>query len=76
MLRLLGAQQRGWVVLGAEGPFARERTFLSTLLPGPSAERRRRRDRGGLAQEVCRQDAYRHDGLQWGGRAAALLCLP
>eukprot|EP00969_Alexandrium_andersonii_P046900 2057852-Alexandrium_andersonii.AAC.1 len=61
MLRLLGAQQRDWVVLDAEGPLARERTFLSALLPGPSAERRRRRDLGPvweLAQEVCRQDAY------------------
>eukprot|EP00969_Alexandrium_andersonii_P293943 12991382-Alexandrium_andersonii.AAC.1 len=34
ILRLLGAQQRGWVVVDAEGPFARERTFLSTFLPG------------------------------------------
>eukprot|EP00969_Alexandrium_andersonii_P178957 7911480-Alexandrium_andersonii.AAC.1 len=76
MLRLLGAQQRDWVVLDAEGPFARERTFLSTLLPGPSAERRRASVGGGLAQEVRRQDAYRHDGLQRRGRAPALLCLP
>eukprot|EP00969_Alexandrium_andersonii_P279408 12350710-Alexandrium_andersonii.AAC.1 len=46
MLWLLGAQQRDWVVMDAEGPFSRERTFLSTFLPGPSAEHRRRKDLG------------------------------
>eukprot|EP00969_Alexandrium_andersonii_P100605 4438361-Alexandrium_andersonii.AAC.1 len=51
MLRLLGAQQRDWVVLDAERPFARERTFLCTLLPGPSAERRWRRDLGPVSEE-------------------------
>eukprot|EP00969_Alexandrium_andersonii_P269687 11920060-Alexandrium_andersonii.AAC.1 len=50
-MRLLGAQQRDWVVLDAEGPFARERTLLSTLLPGPSAERRRRRGLGPVWEE-------------------------
>eukprot|EP00969_Alexandrium_andersonii_P027261 1188904-Alexandrium_andersonii.AAC.1 len=43
VLLLLGAQQRDWVVVDAEGPFMRQRTFLSALMPGPSAERRGRR---------------------------------
>eukprot|EP00969_Alexandrium_andersonii_P013641 595367-Alexandrium_andersonii.AAC.1 len=43
MLRLLGNQQRDWVVMDAEGHFAREKTFLGTSTLGPSAERRRRR---------------------------------